>query len=974
MDGKPPGKLQSADLLPGNSGNSNSDTNPDILFQKHYSKELKVNEDEIPFVLAEFTENSLRFIKKEQYEKALILLQKAHGIINVISIEGCTRDKYFGYVIFVNMAVCFQKLGSLEECSIALENSLSYLDKYTSLTNQTIAKRMKLMQQEARIRIQLCALFSQLHHHTDALEQAKMSTRLIHGLVKDLLALCDYYTKKKFIQDKTTTYSDSPLPQSHPKQNRSYLDHTSHNLFSTSEDKEQHRGSRRPSVSPYRQAVVHNYVEEDLSLIERTAQRVKPIIEALKKCLVTEKEISGKGKNEVLVSIEDVEDVEEDIVIEEKRENKQEKEKKEKKMIEPDMRIVLGYLNQLEMVSNLNIGNIMQIQPVKIEDLLSIPRNETEFNRTSFIEKISLLCVTYFCISTEIRFILQLREDEEYDEKEKSEESEYWHSKSLEIACTFLPSDCPLLNHILLSYQKHHSPCQQTIPEDNENELSLHIVKPLKGIEISKFKPIIRKLKSEHIQLTPPSFSPADTITNQLVLSYQAYNTYGLNNPSQENPNYSSTKEKSRNTGTTRYRSTSNNKPTDEESFRSAHSKSLINSNNSFSKKNSLGNPSDRKIIDKLLAYIMKDKNLTDKDKLLEALTSDDFDLENSFKNYSKNIREKDKDSLLMDSMLNNQHSTSYKEIQPEDFMAAGFQNKNSSKVNMTENIIASKHLFQNKKKAKEKKLLNKLIDRSSSSQKKKRPKSSKGIRVCPNKINSITNTEQSKPRRRTGNNVSSHFGFNKAKPRQNYKKKGNLVGLKPQSSKDSRNIKSIHNMKSPKDAQIDFKALFQKNLYEICNKFDAKKLFAKKSQVVIPNTKSSKVTKSRNTRKQLAGVKSLGSDLNNYSQFRSQNLKENCEKRSRKSRPKKPKHTKNPELNFKYPHSLLENLPNPHPHLQPASLHYSKPLHNISITTKAGQKLSHSKTFMADFPKKGQPKKLVHQNYKEMRKMLGKE
>jgi hypothetical protein len=46
-------------------------------------------------------------------------------------------------------------MGSLEECSIALENSLSYLDKYTSLTDQTIAKRMKVIQQEAKIRIQL---------------------------------------------------------------------------------------------------------------------------------------------------------------------------------------------------------------------------------------------------------------------------------------------------------------------------------------------------------------------------------------------------------------------------------------------------------------------------------------------------------------------------------------------------------------------------------------------------------------------------------------------------------------------------------------------------------------------------------------------------------------------------------------------------------------------------------------------------
>ncbi len=34
------------------------------------------------------------------------------------------------------------------------------------------------------------------------------------------------------------------------------------------------------------------------------------------------------------------------------------------------MKIVLGYLNQQELISGLNIGNIMQIQPLSMEDLL----------------------------------------------------------------------------------------------------------------------------------------------------------------------------------------------------------------------------------------------------------------------------------------------------------------------------------------------------------------------------------------------------------------------------------------------------------------------------------------------------------------------------------------------------------------------------------------------------------------------------
>jgi len=35
---------------------------------------------------------------------------------------------------------------------------------------------------------------------------------------------------------------------------------------------------------------------------------------------------------------------------------------------------------------------------------------------------------------------------------EQEIESEYWHTKSLEIACKFLPSECPLLNHIMIGY------------------------------------------------------------------------------------------------------------------------------------------------------------------------------------------------------------------------------------------------------------------------------------------------------------------------------------------------------------------------------------------------------------------------------------------------------------------------------------------------------------------------------------------
>jgi hypothetical protein len=45
-----------------------------------------------------------------------------------------------------------------------------------------------------------------------------------------------------------------------------------------------------------------------------------------------------------------------------------------------------------------------------------------------------------------------MKEDPSFDAIDKQKESEFWHAKSLEIACSFLPGECPLLNHINMSF------------------------------------------------------------------------------------------------------------------------------------------------------------------------------------------------------------------------------------------------------------------------------------------------------------------------------------------------------------------------------------------------------------------------------------------------------------------------------------------------------------------------------------------
>ena len=78
--------------------------------------------------MLELNESALVYIQKEQFENALLLLQKAHGVLDVVDISNSSRDKYVSLQIFYNMAMCYQKLGILEECSICLEACIEHLE------------------------------------------------------------------------------------------------------------------------------------------------------------------------------------------------------------------------------------------------------------------------------------------------------------------------------------------------------------------------------------------------------------------------------------------------------------------------------------------------------------------------------------------------------------------------------------------------------------------------------------------------------------------------------------------------------------------------------------------------------------------------------------------------------------------------------------------------------------------------------
>ena len=78
-----------------------------------------------------------------------------------------------------------------------------------------------------------------------------------------------------------------------------------------------------------------------------------------------------------------------------------------------DMRNLLGYLNQSDWIWSLNIGNIMQVSPLTLQDVYSTTTLEYELSRELILEKICFLAVSYFCVSTELRFLCQLNQVDE---------------------------------------------------------------------------------------------------------------------------------------------------------------------------------------------------------------------------------------------------------------------------------------------------------------------------------------------------------------------------------------------------------------------------------------------------------------------------------------------------------------------------------------------------------------------------------
>lgn len=74
------------------------------------------------------------------------------------------------------------------------------------------------------------------------------------------------------------------------------------------------------------------------------------------------------------------------------------------------MKTILGVKEQDDWIFNLNIGNVMHLLPMSLEELNLHIDNSHELSRDAMLEKIILLSVSYFCVGTELRFLSSQKE------------------------------------------------------------------------------------------------------------------------------------------------------------------------------------------------------------------------------------------------------------------------------------------------------------------------------------------------------------------------------------------------------------------------------------------------------------------------------------------------------------------------------------------------------------------------------------
>ena len=98
------------------------------------------------------------------------------------------------------------------------------------------------------------------------------------------------------------------------------------------------------------------------------------------------------------------------------------------------------------------------------EDELAYPVDRFhELNKDAMLEKIVLMWSWYFWVATELRLLSDTKEIEA--DHISLMHADMWHAQSAYISWLFLPTECPLIDHLISSYDKYHVSQRKKVEE-----------------------------------------------------------------------------------------------------------------------------------------------------------------------------------------------------------------------------------------------------------------------------------------------------------------------------------------------------------------------------------------------------------------------------------------------------------------------------------------------------------------------------
>lgn len=126
-----------------------------------------------------------------------------------------------------------------------------------------------------QLKLQLCAILSQTQKHSEAMDNAKWSVRLSHQILRDMYDLCVFYSNKIKFKDDFSSLSLLLMDENAASTSVADGKETKGDLTAKLLQKNFIREN-----SPVRD-IPYNLLEESISMIERTALKILPIMKEL---------------------------------------------------------------------------------------------------------------------------------------------------------------------------------------------------------------------------------------------------------------------------------------------------------------------------------------------------------------------------------------------------------------------------------------------------------------------------------------------------------------------------------------------------------------------------------------------------------------------------------------------------------------------------------------------------------------------